>query len=60
MGEDANAYREDFQNGRPRNKDAKATQTLDQYSRDLTELAKEGKLDPVIGRTEEIQRVFRF
>jgi len=31
--------------------------TLDKYSRDLTELAKEGKLDPVIGRDGEIMRV---
>ena len=58
MGEDANSYREDFQNGRPRGK--KSTQTLDQYSRDLTELARNGKLDPVIGRSEEIQRVIQI
>ena len=58
MGEDANSYREDFQNGRPRGK--KPTQTLDQYSRDLTELARNGKLDPVIGRSEEIQRVIQI
>jgi len=30
---------------------------LEKYSRDLTELAKQGKLDPVIGREEEIKRV---
>lgn len=30
---------------------------LDKFGRDLTELAKEDKLDPVIGRTEEIERV---
>ena len=58
MGEDTNSYREDFQNGRPRGK--KSTQTLDQYSRDLTELARNGKLDPVIGRGEEIQRVIQI
>ena len=58
MGEDANYYREDFQNGRPRGK--KPTQTLDQYSRDLTELARNGQLDPVIGRSEEIQRVIQI
>lgn len=58
MAEDANYYREDFQNGRPRGK--KPTQTLDQYSRDLTELARNGKLDPVIGRSEEIQRVIQI
>ena len=36
------------------------TPTLDQYSRDLTELAKAGKLDPVIGRTMEMQRVMQI
>ncbi len=33
---------------------------LKKYSRDLTELAKEGKLDPVIGRDEEIKRVIQI
>ena len=33
-----------------------ATKTLDEYSRDLTELAREGKLDPVIGRADEIEQ----
>ncbi len=33
--------------------------TLEKYSRDLTQAAKEGKLDPVIGRDEEIQRVMQ-
>ncbi len=37
-----------------------ATPTLDQYSRDLTEYAREGKLDPVIGRESEIQRVVQI
>ena len=36
-----------------------ATPTLSQYSRDLTKLAVEGKLDPVIGREEEIERVIQ-
>ena len=36
------------------------TPTLDQYSRDLTELAKAGRLDPVIGRTMEMQRVMQI
>ncbi len=36
------------------------TATLDQYSRDLTTLAAEGKLDPVVGREEEIQRVIQI
>ena len=60
MGEDTNAYKEDFQNGKVRNKDRRATQTLNQYSRDLTQLAREGKLDPVIGREEEIKRVIQI
>jgi ATP-dependent Clp protease ATP-binding subunit ClpC len=36
------------------------TPVLDQVSRDLTELAREGELDPVIGRAEEIARVVRI
>jgi len=51
MGEKAAEYREDGK--------ARGTQTLDRYSRNLTELAREGKLDPVIGREEEIQRVLQ-
>ena len=34
-------------------------QALEKYSRDLTELARQGKLDPVIGRDEEIRRVIQ-
>src|ERR687894_678971 len=36
------------------------TPVLDQVSRDLTQLAREGELDPVIGRAEEIARVIRI
>jgi ATP-dependent Clp protease ATP-binding subunit ClpC len=36
------------------------TPVLDQVSRDLTQLAREGELDPVIGRAEEIARVVRI
>ena len=43
-----------------RNKKKSPTATLDQYSRDLTKLATEGKLDPVIGREHEIQRVIQI
>ncbi|MCR4432311.1 MAG: ATP-dependent Clp protease ATP-binding subunit [Tepidanaerobacteraceae bacterium] len=35
------------------------TPTLNQFGRDLTELASEGKLDPVIGRQKEIERVLQ-
>ncbi|NLW10362.1 MAG: ATP-dependent Clp protease ATP-binding subunit [Firmicutes bacterium] len=38
---------------------ANKTQTLNQFGRDLTELAKIGKLDPVIGREKEIERVIQ-
>src|SRR5690554_2699623 len=37
-----------------------ATPFLDEYARDLTREAREGKLDPVIGRTEEIRRVVQI
>ena len=37
-----------------------STPTLDQYSRDLTQLAAEGKLDPVIGRDKEITRLIQI
>ena len=36
------------------------TQTMDELGRDLTQLAREGKLDPVIGRDQEIQRVIQI
>ena len=37
-----------------------STPTLDQYSRDFTNLAAEGKLDPVVGRSEEMSRVVQI
>lgn len=40
--------------------DGSPTPTLDQYSRDLTLLAKEDKLDPVVGREKEIERVIQI
>jgi len=36
------------------------TPTLDSFGRDLTEFASEGKIDPIIGRSEEIERVIRI
>lgn len=45
---------------KPEVKKPSNTPVLDQYSRDLTQLAKEGKLDPVIGREKEIDRVIRI
>jgi ATP-dependent Clp protease ATP-binding subunit ClpC len=39
---------------------AAKTQTLDEFGRDYTELAREGKLDPVVGRQPEIERVMQI
>ncbi len=60
MGEDAPEGREEFQGSRPGSRGRTSTPTLDNYSRDLTALAREGKLDPVIGRKQEIQRVVQI
>lgn len=61
MGADPNLYREDFQNGKLVKKKVKsATPILNQYSRDLTKLAKEQKLDPVVSRETEIQRMVQI
>lgn len=61
MGEDGSLYKEEFQNGKPIKKKTKLeTPTLNQYSRDLTELAQNGQLDPVIGREKEIARVVQI
>lgn len=57
MGVDSAQYRDEMP-GRGTKKQEKGI--LDQYSRDLTALAREGKLDPVIGRTQEIQRAIQI
>jgi ATP-dependent Clp protease ATP-binding subunit ClpC len=43
-----------------RSRDKSKTPALDEFGRDLTELAEEGKLDPVIGRNDEIERVIQI
>ena len=58
MGEDPAQYREEIQRGR--NEEATLTPTLDQYSRDLTAMARAGQLDPVIGREKETERVIQI
>ncbi len=58
MGEDKSLYKEDL--GRRQNKKKGGTSILEQYSRDLTALAREGRLDPVIGREDEIRRVIQI
>ena len=60
MGEDSSQYRDEWQNARSGKKAKNATATLDGYSRDLTQLARDGALDPVIGREDEIERVIQI
>jgi ATP-dependent Clp protease ATP-binding subunit ClpC len=60
MGEDAGAAKEELQDYRSRGADGGATPALDQYSRDLTEMAKQGRLDPVVGREKEIDRIIQI
>ncbi len=60
MGEDINTHKEDLSKGKNGKKKKEGTSTLNQYSRDLTALAKEGRLDPVIGRETEIMRVVQI
>ena len=54
IGQDGNLYKEDL--GRRKGKPG----ALAQYSRDLTALAREGRLDPCIGRDEEIRRLVQI
>lgn len=60
MGEEGSFSKEELKSAKGRKKNLEATPVLDQYSRDLTKLAAEGKLDPVIGREEEIRRVIQI
>ncbi len=57
IGEDASLYKEEL--FKKQNK-KKGVSVLEQYSRDLTALAADGKLDPIIGREEEIRRVVQI
>ena len=59
MGEEV-ANPRDNGNARSRNEAATGTPTLDQYSRDLTEMARKGVMDPVVGREDEIGRVIQI
>ena len=59
MGKEGITYRENNANKR-RKRGGSETATLEQYARDLTEMAAQNKLDPVIGRENEIQRVIQI
>ena len=60
MGEEGAAVKEEASKKGGAGKAFTGTPTLDQYSRDLTELARQGKLDPVVGRENEIARVIQI
>ncbi len=60
MGQEGSFSKEELKSAKVRKKNLQATPVLDQYSRDLTRLAQEGRLDPVIGRKEEIRRVIQI
>ena len=57
MGKTGQEYREEF--ARAGKGQGRSTQTLDQFSRDLTALARERKLEPCIGRQDEIRRLIQ-
>ena len=57
MGSDGRYYQDELEeNGQP----SQGTPTLNKYSRDLTALAADGQLDPVIGRGKELQRLMQI
>ncbi|MBP3872097.1 MAG: ATP-dependent Clp protease ATP-binding subunit, partial [Lachnospiraceae bacterium] len=58
IGEDPAAHKDDLSG--EVSEDSQSQRLLPQYSRDLTRLAREGKLDPVIGRENEISRVIQI
>ena len=60
MGNEIDEIKEEIRAYEAYNSDADMKPSLiAKYSRDLTKLAEEGRLDPVIGRTEEINRIIR-
>ena len=61
MGYDNESIQEEFQAAKAmQNPGGSSTPALDQYSRDLTQMAAEGKLDPVVGREKEISRLIQI
>ena len=59
-GMDSAAAKNDYMAFKGKYKGKSATPMLDQFSRDLSLLAKEGKLDPVVGREKEIERLIQI
>ena len=59
MGEE-NLLAQEETSRKGKTKVSAGTPTLDRYSRDLTQMAKDGKLDPVVGREEEVNRIIQI
>lgn len=60
IGMDAQSAKEEIASAKSKSRKKGEPLMVDQYSRDLTAYAREGKLDPVIGRQDEIQRVIQI
>ncbi len=60
MGEDPSILKQELAARRNSAQNEPKTSTVEQYSRDLTELARNGSLDPVIGREAEIRRMIEI
>lgn len=60
MGVEQSVARNEYVGNKGKKKTKSSTPMLEKYSRDLTRQAKEGKLDPVVGRTDEIERVVQI
>ena len=60
MGLDPREYQQDLKALGSGNNEEESQSMLEKYSRDLTALAEDGKLDPIIGREQEIERVIQI
>ncbi|MBP3616706.1 MAG: ATP-dependent Clp protease ATP-binding subunit [Lachnospiraceae bacterium] len=60
MGLDASRAKAEYATGKSRTQKAEGGSLLEKFSKDMTEAARNGKLDPVVGREEEIGRLIRI
>lgn len=60
MGKEGTLTKEELQGNGQKGAYRSSTPMLDQYSRDLTDMAAQGKLDPVVGREKEINRIIQI
>jgi ATP-dependent Clp protease ATP-binding subunit ClpC len=59
-GMDMNSAKSDYMTFKSKNKAKSTTPMLDQFSRNLSALASDGRLDPVVGREKEIERLIQI